>query len=454
MNIKIPTLKISKILVTIAVIMIYFQIYWHYWLVKLLGGYVVNTLLPIMLLFFVFITREFGYHDISGIKKRKIYYLLILLFYYFLFASVSIFLNEQGLNNIKSYLIYICSPVLIFVSILGVYVYRNNENIKFTLNVLLMRSVIFSIYVTITYSVDPLSVSKIPILETNRGDVSPDTGATFGIGELSVIRYTIPGISSTTYGALLVPLIFVGLYFRKNSVGKLKFLYFCAILFLTFCVLMTVSRGPFISLIAGMIYLTWWKWFKLKEIMFIILIFVISFFTFAELSFLRLVITFAAAIPIDLSFLDMNVPSLLGDPRFMTVKETLSYIYQNPFLGMGMSHLIDLQNLSYGKEHNNYLSIAASFGILTLIFYILFVIFLLIVLHERIKKISRNPLTKDMGIVLGAGLLALIVFLNCAPAEFHFIWIWFGLVAAWLRNCEDEFLLRKPAINKLCNEKI
>ena len=122
MNIKIPTLKISKILVTIAVIMIYFQIYWHYWLVKLLGGYIVNTLLPIMLLFFVFITREFGYHDISGIKKRKTYYLLILLFYYFLFASVSIFLNEQGLNNIKSYLIYIYSPVLLFVSILGLYV--------------------------------------------------------------------------------------------------------------------------------------------------------------------------------------------------------------------------------------------------------------------------------------------------------------------------------------------
>jgi O-antigen ligase len=138
----------------------------------------------------------------------------------------------------------------------------------------------------------------------------------------------------------------------------------------------------------------------------------------------------------------------------MTVKETLSYIYQNPFLGMGMSHLIDLQNLSYGKEHNNYLSIAASFGILTLIFYILFVILLFIMLHKRIKKISQNPLTKNIGIVLGAGFLALIVFLNFAPAEFHFIWIWFGLAAAWLRNCEDELLLRKPAINKLCDEKI
>src|SRR4030043_1474159 len=292
MNIKIPTLKISKILVTIAVIIIYFQIYWHYWLVKLLGGYIVNTLLPIMLLFSVFIIREFVSHDTGGIKKRKIYYLLILLFYYFLFASVSIFLNEQGLNNIKSYFIYICSPVLIFVSILGVYVYRKNENIKFTLNILLILSVIFSIYVTITYSVDPLSVLKVPILETNRGDVSPETGATYGIGELGVIRYTIPGISSTTYGALLVPLIFVGLYFRKKSMGKVRFLYFCAILFLTFCILMTVSRGPFISLIAGMIYLTWWKWFKVKDVMFITFIFIISFSTFAGLLFLRLVITF------------------------------------------------------------------------------------------------------------------------------------------------------------------
>src|SRR4030042_4878542 len=307
MNIKIPTVKITKILVTIAVIMIYFQIYWHYWLVKLLGGYVVNTLLPIMFLFFVFITREFGYHDISGIKKRKTYYLLILLFYYFLFASVSIFLNEQGLNNIKSYLIYIYSPVLLFVSILGLYVFRKNENIKFTLNILLMLSVIFSIYVTITYAVDPLSVSEIAVLETNRGEVHADTGATYGIGDLSAIRYTIPGISSTTYGALLVPLIFVGLYFRKNSAGKLRYLYLCAILFLIFCVLMTISRGPFISLIAGMIYLTWWKWFKVKDVMFITFIFIISFSTFAGLLFLRLVITFAAFVPIDLSFLGVNV---------------------------------------------------------------------------------------------------------------------------------------------------
>ena len=449
MNIKKPTLKIPKILATIAVIMIYFQVYWHYWFVKILGSYVVNTLLPITVMFLLFIFREF----ISKIKKRTTYYLLIPLLWYVLFASSSIILNEEGFNDIRLYHIYIFSPMLIFISIAGLYIFKLNANIKYVLKTIFFAGVIFSIYVTITYSVDPLTVSRLPVLETNRFDMTA-IQESFGVGDLSTIRYTIPGISSTTYGPLLVPLIFLGFYFRKYSLGKLRYFYSCAILFLTFCVFMTVSRGPLVTLIAGLIYLIWWKWFKVKEVMFLTFIFIISFFSFAKLLFLRSVMTFASFIPIDLSFLGENIPSLLEDPRLMSVKETLSYIHQNPLWGMGMSQLINVQDFSYGKEHNNYLSIAASFGMPTLIFYLLFVFLLFIMMHKRIKKINQNPLSKDMGIVLGAGLLSLIVFLNFASAEFHFIWIWFGLAAAWLRNCEDEFLLRKPAIHKLCSEKI
>ncbi len=127
----------------------------------------------------------------------------------------------------------------------------------------------------------------------------------------------------------------------------------------------------------------------------------------------------------------------------MSIKETLPYIYQNPFLGMGMSNLINAQEFSYGKEPNNYLSIGASFGIPTLIFYLLFVFLLFIMMHKRIKKLSNNPSIRDMGITLGAGLLSLIVYLNFAHAELHFIWIWFGLVGAWLRNCENEQLEKR-----------
>src|SRR3972149_8864858 len=112
-------IRISYILAIGSITMIYFQLYWHYWFVRLIGGYVVNTLLPIMLLFSVFIIREFATNYPCTIKKRKIYYLFTFLFGYLFFAAFSIFINEQGFESIKRYLIYIYSPILIYISILG-----------------------------------------------------------------------------------------------------------------------------------------------------------------------------------------------------------------------------------------------------------------------------------------------------------------------------------------------
>ena len=323
-------IKASHILMSSAIIMIYFQIYWHYWFVKLLGSYVVNTLLPIMVLFCGFVFKEFISADWNGRLKRPIFYLSIPLFCYVFFASISIALNEDGLNNIKRFFIYIYSPVIIFISILGLYLYRKNENIKFTLNVLFILSVIFAIYVTITYSIYPSSVSEMTVLETNRGEMHGDTGGgTHGIEDLEAIRYTIPGISSTTYGALLVPLIFVGLYFRKNSAGRLKFFYTFLILFLVFCVFMTVSRGPLLALMAGMVYLIWQKWFSFKEVLLIAVVVVGSYFFYARVAFLRLLISIAEFIPAEAlealqQYIAPDLIVLIGhDPHLLSVGETL-----------------------------------------------------------------------------------------------------------------------------------
>ena len=101
-----------------------------------------------------------------------------------------------------------------------------------------------------------------------------------------------------------------------------------------------------------------------------------------------MLITFAAFFPIDISYLGnpASMPDITKDWRILSISETLSYIYQNPFFGIGMSNLIDIQEFSHGKEHNNYLSIAASFGMLSLIFYIVFIILLFIMVHKLIKK--------------------------------------------------------------------
>lgn len=440
---KVSHIKSTDILIGIIFVIIYFQIYWHYWLVKLLKGYVINTFLPIFVLFCLFLFREFVSHKIS-FAKRKTYNVFLPLILYAAFATISILLNEEG-GNIKSFLIYVYSPLLIFIGILGLHNIRKNDSVKFLIRILFIVGIIFSTYVTIIFSINPQDLLAMPAIETNRGEIKTTTGASFSVGDLAADRYTIPGISSTTYGPLLVPLIFAGFYFRRYAKGKIKHsIYTALVLLLMFCVFKTVSRGPFIAMIAGMTYLGWRKWLKTKEIVFIASVFVISLLTFAKLTLLRLLITIAIFIPFHIPFLDKDAMYLLlEDSRIITIGETLSYVSEHPLLGMGMTNLINLQNLSYGKEHNNYLSIAASFGSLTLVFYLLFLFLLFIMAQKAIKRLSWNPTSKDLGIVLSAGYLSMMVYLNFAPAEFHFIWIWFGFTAAWLRNSEEETLLKR-----------
>lgn len=434
-------LKLANILVLISILTIYFQLYWHYWFVKLLGGYVVNTLLPIMIVLFAFLLRESVSPTVHMRIDRRVFYLLAALVGYVVLASLSILINEEGFNMMKRYLIYIYSPVLIFLSLLGWHGYKKNMNIQFTLKALFFAGIIFSAYAAFTYSINAEKVPAMPILETNRGEILADTGATFTVGDLTAIRYTIPGISSTTFGMLIVPLVLVGLMLRKESRNKLNhFLYTGSILFLVLCVLKTVSRGPVVALTVGMVYITAWRWFTIKEVMAVTLILITSLYTFAELIFFRLVITFAALFHMDVSYLGDNVSGIMKDSRLLSMHETLTYICQHPIWGIGMSQLIDYQDLTYGKEHNNFLSIAASFGVPAVAFYFAFIALLFVMLHVRIRKIAGDPLNKNLGIVLGAGSLALITYLNFAPAEFHFIWIWLGLSVAWMRNIRKDFL--------------
>ena len=112
-------ISVSKALTNAAVVMIYFQIYWHYWFVKMLGGYVVNTLLPITILFGVYAVRELMVTCSPGRVKRVAFHLLVPLLGCVLFASSSIILNEQGFGDIKAYLIYIYSPFVIFKMYFG-----------------------------------------------------------------------------------------------------------------------------------------------------------------------------------------------------------------------------------------------------------------------------------------------------------------------------------------------
>ena len=188
---KILPIKISTILVIGAIVMIYFLVHWHYWLAKLLGGYYLGnkTLLPIMVLFCAFVFREFVSFNSGGKINRKIFYLLIPLFCYTCLALCSTVFNEEGFDNIRRYFIYIYSPIIIFISILGLHIYKKNGNIKSTLNVLFICGVLLSIYVAFI-NLDPQSIINMPPIETSSGIMWHDTGASYGINEkLQLLRH-------------------------------------------------------------------------------------------------------------------------------------------------------------------------------------------------------------------------------------------------------------------------
>lgn len=430
MDEKALSVRIPGPLTAVTAAVIYFQVFFHYWFVKLLGGHILNTFLPVLFLMYILIISRLADRGRAAVRTGTAFYLLIPLLSYLLFASSSILLNEAGLADVKSYLIYIYSPALLFMSIAGLH--REDVQIESTLKVLFAAGIFFSLYVAVIYSVFPSSIAGIPVLETNRGEFHGDTGGSFGIGDFGTSRYTIPGISSTTYGPMLAPMILAGLWFRKNSGRRLKLPTAVAVLFLIFCVLMTVSRGPLISLMAGVAYLMRWRWFRIKELSLAAAVLLASFFTFARFSFLRLFITFLAFVPIDIPIGGVEVQDLIKDPRLQSIAGTAAYIGEHPLFGMGMTNLVAAQESSFGKEHNNYLSIAASFGLPAILFYISFIGLLSLMLHARVKETARKGRGNDMGALLCAGVISLAVYLNFAPAEFHFIWIWFALSAAWL----------------------
>ena len=72
---------------------------------------------------------------------------------------------------------------------------------------MMFTGIFLSLYVMAIYSIESFDPNKNAEIMTNRGLISSATGASFGIENIGQsIRWTIPGMSSPTYGGLLIPL--------------------------------------------------------------------------------------------------------------------------------------------------------------------------------------------------------------------------------------------------------
>jgi O-antigen ligase len=224
----------------------------------------------------------------------------------------------------------------------------------------------------------------------------------------------------------------------RHARGLERYLYGCAVTFLGVCVVMTISRGPLLALSGGTLYFVWKRWIGLKGGMAIGLVSFLAFATFGQLSFLRVLTTLYEILPLDVFFplptVGTEILEDIYDPHKSSIAESLSYIAVNPFFGMGRFLFQALGDMSFGNEHNNYLNVAASYGLPALVTYLMFLLVLFVLLEAHLAKTAQDSKVKDMGTLLGGGMVALLIYLNGSPAEFHFIWIWFGFAGAWIAN--------------------
>lgn len=411
------------------IIMFYFCTFQHRWLMNITGGRGLNDFALLLVLSCMILLPQILSYKLPWDRIAKINSLIIVSC---LWGTLSNFYHEKGYDNIRGQTIYIFTPLILYLCMLSFRKYRYNENIKLTLKILLIVAVIFCLYISFVVYVTGGNAEELH---------------KYGHSELfefhgrNMVRWSMPGRSSTNFAPLLVPLVFVGLYLGKSSRRWSRCFYLCAAGFILFVVCSSISRGAFLMLAGAAIYLCFNGWLRTKKMREIFMLFFLALaitLCFNSTIVLRTLATFKK-LPV-LSSIDIlndvSIGSIEGkDPRVYAMHDTAKHIFDKPILGHGHTNFITSQKLRIKEySHNNYLKILAVSGFPRFIFYILFLFSLFCMAHKTAQKLPANDPEKDLGLILCAGMVSFLIYLNLAPAEFSFIWIWFGFVAIWSRN--------------------
>jgi hypothetical protein len=438
-------LQIENVIAFSAMAMIAFQVYWQYWFISLIGVWVVNPLLPIAMLAIlalIFIWRDHRYPDLHVTTLAT----WIFLGLYLAWASVSILLHETTPAGAIHWLVDVWSPAAVFLVIHGMKNLRDGSTFDRGLKFLFVVAVLLSAYALFASAFQPDGLPAKPVLYWGAHRVNYFTGG---------VRLTIPGLGPNQYPTMLLPLIFLGLYWAQTATrNKTAFLVGSGAL--TFCVFATRTRAAFIPLICGFAYLCLVRYIRGR-------ILIVSGCAIAVAILLNpaAVQRLRDLMPVFNDDGRRMLLEIVRNPQsaskiaehrelldhFILAANTVGLALMQPMLGIGMSRLADFQNSALqafaGKSHNNFLSIAAGYGFPAMVFYFSFIASLALYLRRTISRSAVNSETWRSGHTWMAILITYALYLNGAPAEFHFVWLWFALGALWIRNCHHKAKLKK-----------
>ena len=415
-------------LIAIIIVMNYFHIYFHLWFVELLGGVIIKLWLPsALLLFFIAMQRAVTGRPLT-FKKDSIYSIKVLCFFYFIFGSISLVAHGEGMWYLGKNSLFMFMPVVLFGIIIAWF--NDNEYIKRVLQILFVGGLIMSLYVEYLFFTGS---SNFEIMEPllRAGDSGVFKSALGGH-----FRHGMPGLGINTYAGMLPPLVLVGLYMALNSTSLLKYFYYAASLFISYAVLETMSRAAFIALIVGLLLFLWYTSEK-KYFTYIILIMAFISIVWLKVGVLLRVVGLLSSSEIfseskyitDIA-LKYDVYTTVEDQHITLISRSTSAFLENPFFGVGMNEMMII------NEHNRYVELLATNGLAGFIPFVALIITMIFISRKiLLKEIKNNSQDKEIGVILFAGLISFVFYMNAAPSEFYFYWIWFALVIAWVRNC-------------------
>jgi hypothetical protein len=444
------------ILCAAVILFTYFDVYHHYWFLKLVDGYVIKAWLPPALLLLLTMWSR-GKHGSIGFIFQGLKYPIIFMAIYFLFGSISLVWNESIYLVIK-YSLVMFGPVMVFFSI--IILLTENRFIENSIHLLFWAGVLLSFYVLYMYDIrgyqswvgEPYVLRWMWTQQEAHYVLALNYHSAGGFFDYSK---TLKLIDEPAFAAMLAPLVIFGFFKAVKSSKWQNKLFILPSAFLLYTLIGTTSRSSFIAFFAGLSSFLWFirrKWVHVIAMLMVTAALVYgNTFMLYRLAMISAAVyskttdsSEQASIPFWLSGLEKalkKVDSSLveaKDPHIESIPTTFKRALQHPLLGYGISKLLDehaAEEMSWYIEHNRYLFIMSTSGFLTVIPYLLFIISLLWIAWKYLNNSSRKvPDSFNLGILLFSAIFLFVVQINNCGLERYYYWVFFGFAAAWIRN--------------------
>jgi hypothetical protein len=443
-----------------VILFTYFDVYHHFWFLKLIDGHVVKAWLPPALLLLVSlwqIRRDISLpRRLAGLK-----YPTLFLGAYILFGSISLAWNEDQYHAVK-YGLIMFGPIMIYLA--SLLLLDSNAKIERILHALFWTGVLLSAHVFYMYEIRGYQswVGEPYVLKWmwNQQVAQEALGLNYydAEGYFDISR-TLKLIDEPAFAAMLAPLVLFGFFQAARAGSWQGWLFFIPSVFLLYTLLGTAARSSFIAFIGSLVPFLWFIRRKRLHVLLILLATVVLLYLQPFMLYRTALLAGAAlsraveltgnqptspivrSIEVSMKKLDTAVKKQMPiqkDGHIESVPETLERTKANPLLGYGIGGLLaehGTKETSWNMEHNRYLFILSTSGILTAIPYGLFVLSLLW-LAWRMFPARRGFREEDfhLGVLLFPALVLFALQINNCGQERYYYWVFFGLAAAWIRN--------------------